>query len=33
MIIFVGALIFLDEATIFNRFFSEIPWLDELNQI
>ena len=33
MIIFVGALIFLDEATIFNSWFSQLPWLDELNQI
>jgi len=33
MIIFVGALIFLDEATIFNSFFSNIPYLDQLNQI
>jgi cytochrome c-type biogenesis protein len=33
MIIFVGALIFLDEATIFNGFFSRIPFLDELNEI
>ena len=33
MIIFVGALIFLDEATIFNSFFSNIPFLDQLNQI
>ncbi len=33
MIIFVGALIFLDEATIFNRFFSDLPFLDRLNEI
>jgi cytochrome c-type biogenesis protein len=33
MIIFVGALIFLDEATMFNRFFSDLPFLDELNEI
>lgn len=33
LVIFVGALIFLDEATIFNRFFSELPFLDELNEI
>jgi cytochrome c-type biogenesis protein len=33
MIIFVGALIFLDEATIFNSWFSQVPFLDELNEI
>jgi cytochrome c-type biogenesis protein len=33
MIIFVGALIFLDEATMFNGFFSDLPFLDELNEI
>jgi cytochrome c-type biogenesis protein len=33
LIIFVGVLIFLDEATMFNGFFSDLPWLDELNEI
>lgn len=33
LIIFVGVLIFLDEATIFNSFFSSLPFLDELNEI
>ena len=33
LIIFVGMLIFLDEATIFNGFFSRLPFLDRLNEI
>jgi len=33
LVIFVGVLIFLDEATIFNEWFSRIPFLEELNQI
>jgi cytochrome c-type biogenesis protein len=33
MIILVGVLIFLDDATIFNGAFSRIPFLDELNEI
>lgn len=33
LIIFVGVLIFLDEATIFNSFFSSLPFLDRLNEI
>jgi cytochrome c-type biogenesis protein len=33
MVIFVGALIFLDEATIFNGLFSALPFLEELNEI
>jgi cytochrome c-type biogenesis protein len=33
LVIFVGALIFLDEATIFNSFFSGLPFLGELNEI
>lgn len=32
-VIFVGALIFLDEATMFNGLFSRIPFLEELNTI
>ena len=33
IVIFVGALIFLDEATMFNSLFSRIPFLEELNTI
>jgi cytochrome c-type biogenesis protein len=33
MVILVGALIFLDEATIFNAWFSDIPFLDDFNSI
>jgi cytochrome c biogenesis protein CcdA len=33
MIIVVGVLIFTDNLTIFNSWFSEIPFLEELNQI
>jgi cytochrome c-type biogenesis protein len=33
IVIFVGALIFLDDATIFNGAFSRIPYLDRLNEI
>jgi cytochrome c-type biogenesis protein len=33
LVIFVGALIFLNDATIFNDDFSEIPFLDRFNEI
>ncbi len=33
LVIFVGALIFLDEMTIFNQYFSRIPFLEGLNRI
>jgi len=33
MIIAVGVLLFFDELTIFNGWFSEIPFLEEFNRI
>jgi hypothetical protein len=33
LVIFVGALLFLDELTIFNTYFSDIPYLDQFNEI
>lgn len=33
MIISVGVLLFFDELTIFNSWFSDLPFLDELNEI
>jgi cytochrome c-type biogenesis protein len=33
MVVLVGVLIFLDEATLFNSWFSQIPFLDRLNEI
>jgi cytochrome c-type biogenesis protein len=33
MVVLVGVLIFLDEATVFNSWFSQLPFLDRLNEI
>jgi cytochrome c-type biogenesis protein len=33
LVIFVGALLFMDELTIFNSYFSDIPGLDRFNNI
>jgi hypothetical protein len=33
MVVLVGVLTFLDEATVFNSWFSQLPFLDRLNEI
>ena len=33
MVIFVGILLFTDNMTIFNGYFSDIPFLDRFNTI